>query len=87
MSLSYETGALNTLNEVSLTEQIHNDKRRYNHQACCILYYVVIESFARVIRRQGLRNYRINVGHKVYLITGVCEEYGRVELVRPLPRE
>ena len=41
--LSNETGTLDTLNEVLLTEEIHNYERKYYHNTYRVVNYVIVQ--------------------------------------------
>ena len=43
--LAYKTGTLNSLNKISLTEEIYYYKREYYHNTGGIMEYVLIERY------------------------------------------
>ena len=89
--LAYETGTLNTLYEISLTEEVKNDKRHNNHHTTGVLNYVVVNAgTCHVILSKSTGNVLIYIRHHVNLVrcTELCgKEYARIELICPLPRE
>ena len=63
--LAYETGTLDTLYQVLLAEEVHDNERKYDHKAGCVLYYCskhfeyrvpCIENFKRRRKRYDLRH-------------------------------
>ena len=88
--LSYDTGALDTLNEISLAEEVKNYERRYDQKTCGILYNVLVKSPScegLLEVKEARRNRLINVRHKIELVDLIHPEHRRIELVSPLPRE
>ena len=88
MKLTYETGTLDTLYKVLLTEEVHYYKRSDDHKARRILYNSFEESVYRVSVELYLEGagHRNEVGHCPRTVWTVEEESG-IELVCPLPRE
>jgi len=82
--LAGDTRTLDTLNEVLLAEQVHNDQRSDNHQTAGVSDSRVIQVLSCVGGGQRRRNIYY-VRHKNGLLS--CEEYRCVEVVGPLPRE
>ena len=86
--LSYKTGTLNTLYQVSLTEQVNYYQGSYNKQTRSVLYNVLVlrPSCHSLEYLKGLGRSLVYVRHKVEFTT-VRPEQVYVELIRPLPGE
>ena len=82
--LTYDTRALNTLHQISLTEQIHNHQRYNNHQAASVIDRSIVERLSGVCRFQRFRD-SDNIRHQRNLIGR--EKHLGVKIVRPLPRK
>ena len=80
-----DTGALDTLNEVSLAEHVDDYERSDNEQSAGISDRCLIcGSRCKVLDKERFR-YRNDIRHKRR--TGRGKEQIRVEVIRPLPRE
>jgi len=82
--VSGQTGASDTFNDVSLTEEVENDQRSKNQNTAGIVNSRGIERLTSVSGIEGLRNLD-DVGKQ--LVTGCCEEQVGVEVISPLPAE
>ena len=54
--LACDTGALDTLNDVSLSEEVHDDKGYEDQDTCGIVDRSLIEFLTREVNVEGLRN-------------------------------
>ena len=84
LGLTDDTRALDTLNEVSLAEQVNNNQRCHNEQCAGIVNRGIEQALSRIGGDKRLRH-RDDTGHQYRF--GIREEYGGVEVVGPLPRE
>ena len=74
--LSNDTRTLDTLDEVTLAEQVDNDQRQDNHESAGIAYCVCIGILDLICHRQVLHQLGNvdNVRHQVQLILHIREE-------------
>ena len=85
--LTDKTGTLDTLNKVFLAEEVYHYQGGDDKNTCCISDDRIPQGLTCVGCLQRNRHGLINIRHQICLIHGVNEEQGRVEVVRPLPRE